>query len=111
STTQPGHFGNGRARTGIVSDVANSLAFGTNSFTVETWMKTTPVVNAYTLVGKEQEGGYYYNTDFALRLLPSGSVRAYVVDTNKTQWMAEMPGHVYDPATRTWQVTFNDNQW
>src|SRR5262249_10330802 len=76
STAQPGHFGNGRARSNIVGQADNgALGFGSNSFTAEAWMKSGPLTTAYTLVGKQDDGGYYYNTDFALRILPSGGVR------------------------------------
>ena len=112
STVQPGHFGNGRMRAGIISD-ANppALSFGSNSFTAEVWMKTSSIPNAYTLVGKDYEDGYYYYSDFALRVLPTGIVRAYVIDTNKAQWIAEMPGRTYDPTTGGWKITLADNQW
>jgi hypothetical protein len=112
STAQPGHFANGRVRSGILGAAAgNSLNFGSNSFTAEAWMKSGPFTNAYTLIGKQDDGGYYYNTDFALRVLPSGGVRAYVIDTGKNQWLAQMAPRTYDPATGRWQVTLNDNQW
>ena len=60
------------------------------------------MTNAYTLVGKDYEDGYYYYSDFALRLLPTGGLRAYVIDTSKAQWMAEMSPFTYE---------VDDNQW
>jgi len=74
-------------------------------------MKTGPLISAYTLAGKDNADGYYYYSDFALRILPGGGVRAYVIDTNKTQWKAEMVGKVYDPTTGGWKTTLEDNQW
>src|SRR6185436_11650153 len=112
STSQLGHFGNGRAKANIVGESDfGALSLGTNSFTVECWMKTGPLVSAYTLAGKDPSDGYYYTTDFALRILPGGGVRAYVFDVNKSQWRAEMLGRLYNPATNDWQTNLEDNQW
>jgi hypothetical protein len=112
STAQPGHFGNGRGKANITADADNgALSLGSNSFTAECWMKTGPLVSAYTLAGKDPVDGYYYQTDFALRIIPGGGVRAYVFDTNKSQWKAEMLGRVYDPATGDWLTDLEDNRW
>src|SRR4029453_16509424 len=95
-----------------VSEATNgALNFGNNGFTAECWMKTGPLVSAYTLVGKDDDSGHPYYTDFALRILPGGGVRAYVFDTNKAQWMADMPGRIYNPTTGRWRTTLEDNQW
>ncbi len=112
STAQPGHFGNGRLRANILSDPnPPALALGSSSFTAEVWMKAGPLQNAYTLVGKDSDDGYFYYSDFGLRVLNTGGVRAVVVDTNKNQWTAEMPPRTYDPATGGWELTLTDNQW
>src|SRR6185436_12550240 len=112
STKQPGHFGNGRAKANIFSgEDYNALSLGNSSFTAECWMKTGPLVSAYTLVGKDPSDGFYYTTDFALRIIPGGGVRAYVFDVNKNQWRAEMVGHIYDASTGRWQTNLEDNQW
>ena len=58
-------------------------------FTIEFWMKTAPVANAYTLVGKGRDDFYYYYSDYALKLLPSGGLRATIIDTNKNQWTTQ----------------------
>jgi hypothetical protein len=113
STAQTGRFGGGRTNANIQADVDNgALTLGSNSFTVECWMKTATVGRSYTLVGKEDTYGNYYGPpDFALRLLPSGGLRAVAYDTSNRQWKAEMPGRLYDSTTSNWMTILDDNQW
>ncbi|HJQ33117.1 MAG TPA: LamG-like jellyroll fold domain-containing protein [Pyrinomonadaceae bacterium] len=113
SQAQPGgRFGGGRAKANVIADTSAALNMGSNSFTVECWVKTAAVGRTYTLVGKEDMYGNYYGPpEFAIRLLPSGGLRAQAWDTGFRQWVAEMPGRLYDATTGTWQVTVNDGQW
>jgi hypothetical protein len=101
-----GRFGQGRKRANIAADQDNSLLlFGTSSFTVEAWMKTSPVERTYTIVGKDHPsagGANYTVSDFTLQLTPAGGLRAIVHDTNGTQWKAQMAATVYD---------VDDDQW
>jgi hypothetical protein len=113
SQAQPGHFGGGRAKALVTSDGDfGALAFGTSSFTAECWFKTGTNGRSYTLVGKEDTyGGYFGPPEFAIRLLPTGGLRALAYDTGHRQWKAEAPGRTYDPATGRWVMTLDDNQW
>jgi PA14 domain/Concanavalin A-like lectin/glucanases superfamily/Bacterial Ig-like domain/Carboxypeptidase regulatory-like domain len=112
STAQPGRFGGSRASANINADGNSALSFGANSFTVECWVKTMPVGRAYTLVGKEDgDGGSYFGTEYALRLLPAGGLRAVVRDSANRDWKADMPGRVYDAAAGKWRTTLDDGQW
>src|SRR5205085_2424692 len=100
---KPGHYGLGRANAGIISQADyGAFNLGNSSFTAECWMKTSPQTNAYTLVGKDNDDGYYYYSDFGLRILPGGGLRAAIIDTNKNSWTA-------DVSPLTGRV--DDNQW
>ena len=106
------HFGNGRVRAGIIVDADNgAFNFGTNSFSAEAWIKTGPLLSAYTLVGKGRDDFYYYYSDFGLKVLAGGGVRATVVSANKAQWQVDMVPRTYNPATGRWDVTITDNRW
>ena len=74
-------------------------------------MKTGPLASAYTLAGKGRDDFYYYYSDFNLRILPSGAIRASLVDTNKAQWTAETVGRTYDPTTGRWLLKVDNNEW
>jgi hypothetical protein len=65
------------------------LSLGASSFTVEGWLKTQSqsLDRDYVLVGKETNSGQ--NTDFTLKALTSGALRAEVYDTNGLVWQAE----------------------
>jgi hypothetical protein len=104
STAVPGHFGGGRGYANAIADNDNgSLYFGSNSFTFGCWVKTGHVGMTYTIVGKEDfYGGYYGPPEFAVRLLPSGGLRAMVYDSSQRQWKAEV-------APTTFVV--DNNQW
>jgi len=103
STAQPGRFMQGRARAGVSVGGDNSaLNFGNSGYTLEFWMKTDPVTNAYTLAGKDSGDGNPYSTEFAVRLMPSGLLRAILNDANRTPWKAELQPNVYK---------VDDNQW
>jgi hypothetical protein len=104
STAVPGHFGGGRGYANAIADNDNgSLYFGSNSFTFGCWVKTGHVGMTYTLVGKEDFfGGYYGPPEFAVRLLPSGGLRAMVYDSSQRQWKAEVA-----PTT----FVIDNNQW
>ncbi len=114
STSGDGRFNKGRVKGNIVADTANSsMQLGSSSFTIECWVKGGPsVTRGYTLVGKEDSfGGQNFNPEYALRMTPSGGLRAYVYDTQLRQWKAEMLGRVFDPATGKYLPTVNDGQW
>ena len=104
SQAQPGHFGGGRTKPVIIADNDNgALKFGTSSFTAECWFKSGVLGRTYTLVGKEDLYGYYFGPpELAIRLLPSGGMRALAYDTGQRQWKAEMAPSAYE---------VNDNQW
>src|SRR6185436_3355261 len=103
SKAQPGRFNGGRQKAYITADTDDGmLYFGSSSYTVECWMKTSPVENAYTLVGKNSGDGYYFYTEYAIRLLPSGLLRVLMEDGNRTVWKAELQPNVYK---------VDDNQW
>ncbi len=65
-------------------------------------MKTDPVTTAHTLVGKDNDDGYYFYTEYAVRLLPSGLLRVLMEDGNRTVWKAELQPTTYK---------VDDNQW
>ncbi|HEY0408211.1 MAG TPA: LamG domain-containing protein, partial [Pyrinomonadaceae bacterium] len=113
SLAQPGHFGGGRSKPVIIADYDyGALYFGTSSYTAECWFKTGVLGRTYTLIGKEDfYGGYYGPPEYAIRITPSGGLRALAYDTSQRQWKAEMPGRVYNPATGRWQMMLDDNQW
>lgn len=114
SLSEPtGHFGPARRHANVIADLdAGALYLGSSSFTVECWIKTNPVSRAYTLVGKEdQGGGSVVNPEFSLRLSPTGALRAYAFDTGNRLWRADMAGRVYDPATGRWSLIIDDNEW
>src|SRR4029078_299492 len=85
SKAQPGLFACGRQKAYITADSDDGLLyFGSSSYTLECWMKTDPVTNAYTLVGKNNIDGYYLYTEYAIRLMPSGLLRVLMEDGNRT---------------------------
>jgi hypothetical protein len=104
SAAQPGRFAGGRAGANIATNTSiNELVFGSSSFTVEGWMKTDAVGRTYTLFGKEDLYGYYYGPpEYALRLSPSGSLRALAYDSSQRLWFVDLPATVY---------RVDDNQW
>ncbi|HBB87752.1 MAG TPA: hypothetical protein DC047_09070, partial [Blastocatellia bacterium] len=103
STEQPGQFSRGRAKGNIFADQDNgALYFGSSGYTVEFWVKTDPVVNAHTLVGKDSPDGNSNSAEYGVRLLPSGLLRAFMEDTSRTVWKAELQPTVYK---------VDDNQW
>ncbi|MDX6694607.1 MAG: large repetitive protein [Blastocatellia bacterium] len=112
SQAQAGRFGGGRIKTNVLADTSAALYLGSSSFTVEGWVKTDPLGRTYTIFGKEDFfGGYYGPPEYAIRLTPSGGLRALAYDTSQRQWKAEMPGRLYDAATGNWQININDGQW
>ncbi len=108
-----GHFGFARRKANIASNPDfDALYLGSSSFTVECWMKTSPVTRGYTLVAKEDSfGGNQFNPEFSLRVTPSGALRAYAHDTQGRQWKAETIGRVYEPTTGRWKLVVDDNEW
>ena len=103
SLEQPGRFMRGRSLANIVGDSDNgALYFGSASYTLEFWVKTDPVTKAYTLVGKDRYDAYYFYTEYAVRLLPSGVLRAMTYDGNRTLWKADLQPTTYK---------VDDNQW
>src|SRR4030095_12105290 len=50
----------------------------------------------------DSSDGYFYNTEYAVRLLPSGVLRAITHDNSRTPWKAELQPTVYK---------VDDNQW
>jgi hypothetical protein len=112
SLAQTGRFGGGRSKANITGDADNgALNFGTSNFTIDCWMKTDTVGRTYTLVGKDDPNGYFFSTEFALRLLPSGGLRGVVHDAGGREWRVELAGRVYDPARGRWLLILDDNQW
>ena len=104
STTQPGRFAGGRGGANLqTAGSLSELAFGSSSFTVEGWVKTDPVGRTYTLFGKEDLYGYYYGPpEYAVRLYPSGTLRALAYDSTQKLWLIDLPANVY---------RVDDNQW
>ena len=81
----------------------HNIYFGTSDFTVEGWVKTDPVGRTYTLFGKEDAtGGNNFIPEWAVRLFPTGTLRALVVDFASRQWIADLPATLY---------RVDDNQW
>ncbi|HEY0407421.1 MAG TPA: LamG-like jellyroll fold domain-containing protein, partial [Pyrinomonadaceae bacterium] len=104
SLAQPGHFGGGRSKPVIIADYDNgALGFNSSSFTVECWFKTGLLGRTYTLVGKEDfYGGYYGPPEYAIRITPSGGLRALAYDTSQRQWKAEMFPSTYEIDDNLW---------
>src|SRR5262249_20466585 len=102
SLAQTGRFGGARSSASIVADDDFlSLGFGSSSFTVECWFKTDPVgVNA-NLVAKINSNGVS-NPDFALKLLPSGALRAQLFNGPGVEWRLDVLHTTY---------VADDNQW
>lgn len=96
-----GRFVGGRILTRATADTTNSaLVFGNSSFTVEGWLKAPSLGRDYVLIGKETNNGQ--NTDFTLKALASGSLRAEIYDTSGLVWSAETPAVA---------GTLTDDQW
>jgi hypothetical protein len=88
SRAADGRFSAGRTRTRATADANNSaLSLGASSFTIEGWVKTASLGRDYVLFGKETNNGQ--NTDFTLKALASGSLRAEIYDTGGLVWSAE----------------------
>ncbi|HEU4391191.1 MAG TPA: LamG domain-containing protein, partial [Blastocatellia bacterium] len=97
-----GRFGGGRRFAQAIADNdSGALAFGGNSFTVECWIKTTPVGRAYALVGKEDTNSQ--NSDFSLELMPSGALRAQLFNGTLV-WQTEMSPWTYDVDDDQWHL-------
>jgi hypothetical protein len=92
SRAAAGRFGNGRTLARATADAnSNALAFGASSFTVEGWVKSEALQRDYVLIGKETNTGQ--NTDFTLKALASGALRAEIYDASGVVWQAEtLPG-------------------
>jgi hypothetical protein len=85
-----GRFDGGRTLARATADVSSDkLSFATSGFTVEGWVKTGALERDYVLIGKETNTGQ--NTDFTLKALSSGALRAEVYDTSGIVWEAETP--------------------
>jgi hypothetical protein len=96
-----GRFVGGRILTRATADASNSaLVFGNSSFTVEGWLKAPSLGRDYVLIGKETNNGQ--NSDFTLKALASGSLRAEIYDTSGLVWSAE---------TSAVAGTLTDDQW
>ena len=103
SLVQPGRFALGRSSANVFADSAPSLSFAASSFTVEWWMKTDVVGRTYSVVGKEDSfGGNSATPEWAVRLLPSGNLRAFMFDNGFRLWQTEIPANVF---------RVDDNQW
>jgi len=88
SRSANGRFVGGRTLTRATADASNNaLIFGNSSFTVEGWVKAPSLGRDYVLAGKETNNGQ--NTDFTLKALASGGLRAEIYDTNGVMWSAE----------------------
>jgi hypothetical protein len=95
SRVAEGRFGGGRSLARATAETnSDALLFGTSSFTVESWVKTEALDRDYVLVGKETSSGQ--NTDFTLKALSSGALRAELYDTNGLTWQAETLDSVAD---------------
>ncbi len=94
SRVAEGRFGGGRTLTRATADAGSqALALGASSFTVEGWVKTSALERDYVLIGKETNTGQ--NTDFTLKALSSGGLRAEVYDASGLAWQVEtLPGTV-----------------
>jgi hypothetical protein len=111
SAPSQGRFDNGRIRAAITGDAASAaLGIESSSFTLECWVKTEPAAVNYNLVSKVSGAGST-NTDFALRLLPSGALRAQVFNTAGVEWRVTTPRAAYDSQTAQWLPIIDDNQW
>ena len=96
-----GRFGGGEleyAQQQMPATVHLSLA--TRSFTIEGWVKAPALGRDYVLIGKETNNGQ--NTDFTLKALASGGLRAEIYDTAGLVWQAE---------TLAGAGTLTDDQW
>jgi hypothetical protein len=104
SLAQPGRFAGGRSRANIATAGGiNSLYFGSSSFTVEGWVKTDVVGRTYSLFAKKDfQGGCCVTPEWAVRLFPNGTLRAFAYDTSFRQWLVDVPSAVY---------RVDDNQW
>ncbi|MFN0125039.1 MAG: LamG-like jellyroll fold domain-containing protein, partial [Blastocatellia bacterium] len=101
STATTGRFGGARASAGMTADSdGGALSFPTSSFTIETWVKATPVGRSYYLVGKHDNAGGAL--EYGLRLTPAGGLEAHLRDTASTYWSALAPPNVF---------MITDNQW
>jgi hypothetical protein len=88
SRSADGRFSAGRTRTRATADASNSALFlGNSSFTIEGWLKTASLGRDYVLIGKETNNGQ--NTDFTLKALASGALRAEIYDAAGLVWQAE----------------------
>src|SRR5262249_55091266 len=102
SLAQTGRFGGARSSASIVADDDFlSLGFGSSSFTVECWFKTDPVGVNGNLVAKINSNGVS-NPDFALKLLPSGVLRAQLFNGPGVEWRLDVLHTTY---------VVDDNQW
>jgi hypothetical protein len=103
SVLQPGRFAFGRSSANIASDFSSSLAFGSNSFTVEGWVKTDPVGRTYSLFGKEEpSGGQNFVPEWGVRLAPSGNLHAFANDSSFRLWATDLSASTY---------RIDDGQW
>ena len=94
SRISEGRFGGGRTLTRATADAGSqALSLGASSFTVEGWVKAAALERDYVLIGKETNTGQ--NTDFTLKALQSGGLRAEVYDASGLTWQVEsLPGTV-----------------
>ena len=101
SRSANGRFGAGRTRIRATADANNTaLSRGTSSFTIESWVKAPALGRDYVFIGKETNNGQ--NTDFTLKALASGALRAEIYDTAGLVWQAE---------TLAGAGTLTDDQW
>ncbi|HEY0728048.1 MAG TPA: LamG domain-containing protein, partial [Pyrinomonadaceae bacterium] len=99
SRVTDGRFGAGRELLRATADANNTaLSPGTSSFTIEGWVKAPTLGRDYVLVGKETSNGQ--NTEFTLKALASGALRAEIYDTAGVVWQAESVA-----------ATLTDDQW
>jgi hypothetical protein len=87
-----GRFGSGRSLARATADANHdALSLGSSSFTVEGWVKSPSLERDYVLIGKETNSGR--NTDFTVKALASGALRAEIYDGSGLVWQAEtLPG-------------------
>jgi hypothetical protein len=82
SEVVPARFAGGRANANIAANPDSGLiegaTTGTNSFSAECWVKTTPVTRSYTLVGKAAPGGA---EDWSIYLDPIGQLNFVINST------------------------------